>query len=123
MELQELSKYSRAALVVAHPSHELRLHGWLQLARPNVFVLTDGSGRAGESRLARTTAVLEGTAASRGSIYGRFTDREIYTAFVNHDFNLFIGLADELAKEFARQEIEYVVADSAERYNSTHDAC
>lgn len=32
----------RAALVVAHPGHELRVYGWLEQARPRVFVLTDG---------------------------------------------------------------------------------
>ena len=34
----------RAVLVVAHPGHELRVHGWLELARPTVCILTDGSG-------------------------------------------------------------------------------
>jgi hypothetical protein len=32
----------KAALVVAHPGHELRVFHWLRLARPCVFVLTDG---------------------------------------------------------------------------------
>src|SRR4030095_641561 len=30
---------TRAALVSAHPGHELRVHGWLEIARPLVFVL------------------------------------------------------------------------------------
>ena len=34
-------------LFVAHPGHELCVHGWLEIARPKVFVLTDGSGRSG----------------------------------------------------------------------------
>jgi hypothetical protein len=34
----------RAALVIAHPGHELRALHWLRLSRPCVFVLTDGSG-------------------------------------------------------------------------------
>src|SRR5207253_5484219 len=32
----------RAALVIAHPGHELRVYHWLRLARPSVFILTDG---------------------------------------------------------------------------------
>src|SRR6267142_6198654 len=47
----------RAALVVAHPSHELRVHGWLQMCHPWVLVLTDGSGRTGEPRLLSTRKV------------------------------------------------------------------
>lgn len=110
-------------MVVAHPSHELRLHGWLQIARPHVFVLTDGSGRTGESRLSATTKVLEDAGATRGTIYGRFTDLDVYTAFLNHDYDLFISLAEELAEQFDHHQVEYVVGDSAEGYNSTHDAC
>ena len=39
---------SGAALVVAHPSHELCVHGWLQASRPAVFVLTDVVGDSDE---------------------------------------------------------------------------
>ncbi|MGE0128099.1 MAG: hypothetical protein AB7U82_08465 [Blastocatellales bacterium] len=71
---------ARAALVVAHPSHELRVHGWLETARPLVFVLTDGSGRSGKSRLDWTTQVLERAGVERGRVYGRLTDLEEYVA-------------------------------------------
>ncbi len=110
-------------MVIAHPSHELRLHGWVQMARPHLFVLTDGSGRSGESQLDSTTRVLEDAGATRAAIYGRFTDLDVYTAFLNHDHDLFIGLVEELAEQFDHHQIEYVVGDSAEGYNSTHDAC
>ncbi|HEX8245140.1 MAG TPA: hypothetical protein VF541_16635, partial [Longimicrobium sp.] len=46
------------ALVVAHPGHELRVYGWMERARPLVFVLTDGSGSGSEGRLESTTGVL-----------------------------------------------------------------
>ena len=117
------NNWSTAALVVAHPSHELRVHGWLQTSRPFVFVLTDGSGRAAEPRLESTTKVLADLGAETGSIYGRFTDLEVYEAFLKRDFTLFIGLAEELADQFIRHQIEYVVADSDEGYSPTHDAC
>jgi hypothetical protein len=114
---------SRAALVVAHPSHELRVHGWLQTSRPCVFVLTDGSGRTGEPRLSSTTKVLKEVGAQPGSIYGRVGDVDVYDAFLKRDFSFFIGIAEELAREFSRQKIEYVVGDSDEGYSPTHDVC
>jgi hypothetical protein len=70
----------RAALIVAHPGHEVVLHGWLERARPSVFALTDGSGQLGRSRLDSTSAVLARAGAATGSIYGRFSDSEIYEA-------------------------------------------
>lgn len=114
---------SRAALVIAHPSHELCVHGWLQTARPRVFVLTDGSGRAGEPRINSTTNVLTDVGAQPGSIYGRMGDIDVYDAFLDRDFPAFIALAEELAEEFSRHKIEYVVGDSDEGYSPTHDAC
>jgi hypothetical protein len=114
---------SRSALVVAHPSHELCVHGWLQASRPAVFVLTDGSGRSAESRLRSTTKVLTDVGAKPGSIYGRVRDIDVYEAFLNRDFSFFIRLAEELAEEFTRQRIEYVVGDSDEGYSPTHDVC
>lgn len=115
--------FSGAALVIAHPSHELRIHGWLQSAHPRVFVLTDGSGRGTEPRLPATTKVLNDLGAQPGSIFGRITDAQVYEAFLRSDFPFFIQLADELATEFERAQIEYVVADAAEGYSPTHDVC
>ena len=114
---------ARAALVVAHPSHELRLHGWLELAQPYVCVLTDGGGRSGEPRLERTTEVLSRAGATQGAIYGRLTDLEVYSAILNGDIDLFAAMAEELAAMFVDERIEYVVGDAAEGYNVTHDIC
>lgn len=114
---------SRAALVMAHPGHELRVYQWLRLARPLCFVLTDGSGRSGKSRLDSTTKLLEQNGARAGCIYGRLTDHAIYSAIIKGDFDLFIDLTGELARELVREEIEYVVGDAIEGYNPAHDAC
>jgi len=111
----------RAALLIAHPGHELRVHGWLEQARPCVFVLTDGSGHTGSSRLASTTRVLDRAGARRGSVYGRFTDREVYQAILDADAECFRHLAGELAAALVREEIEVVAGDEAEGYNPGHD--
>lgn len=113
----------RAALVVAHPSHELRVHGWLEQTRPYVCILTDGSGRSGVSRLSRTSEVLSRAGATPGAIYGRLTDLEVYSAVIDGDSELFAGLVEELAHAFAAEKIEYVVGDAAEGYNVAHDIC
>lgn len=118
-----LSKSARAALMVAHPSHELRLHGWLEQTSPYVCVLTDGGGRSGEVRLHRSTEVLSRLGAVQGTIYGRLTDLEVYAAILNRDVDLFARLVEELAMTFVDEKIEYVVGDAAEGYSVTHDIC
>ena len=113
----------RAALVVAHPGHELRVHGWMELAHPLVCVLTDGSGRVGQSRLESTTRLLSHSGGRPGSIYGRFKDAEIYAAILDNNAGLFIALAQELCELLVRDSVEYVVGDAIEGYNPIHDLC
>ena len=114
---------SCAALVVAHPSHELRLHGWLEQTRPYVCILTDGGGRSGEPRLPRTTEILSRVGATPGAIYGRLNDLEVYAAILDGNSEIFTGLAEELAQAFVDEQIEYVVGDATEGYSVAHDIC
>ncbi len=117
------SPEARAALVVAHPGHELRVYGWLETTRPRVFVLTDGSGRTEFSRLQSTTSILTDVGSQPGSVYGRFSDLTLYHALLRHDHEVFTELVCQLADEFLRERIEYVVGDAIEGYNTVHDAC
>ena len=117
------SRSGRAALVVAHPSHELRMHGWLEQTRPYVCILTDGGGRSGEPRLSRTSEVLDRAGATQGMIYGRLTDLEVYAAILKGDSELFAGLVEELCEAFVSEQIDYVVGDAAEGYSVAHDIC
>lgn len=108
-------------LVIAHPGHELRVHGWLERARPRVIVLTDGSGRTGTSRLLATARVLARAGATHGPVFGRLTDRDVYAALLGCDVALFRDLADAIAAGI--EDADYVVGDAAEGYNPTHDVC
>jgi hypothetical protein len=112
----------RSALLVAHPGHELLLHGWLHAELPRVFVLTDGSGREGSSRLDSTTRLLQRADTPVGSVYGRYPDATIYEALLDREVELFVGLAEEIGKAFASEGIRRVVGDAAEGWNPIHDA-
>ncbi|MEW5931623.1 MAG: hypothetical protein AB1941_29495 [Gemmatimonadota bacterium] len=116
-------RWRSAVLVVGHPGHELRVHGWMEIARPTVCVLTDGSGSGGEGRLESTTRVLERTGAAPGPVYGRMSDRDIYAAIMDRDLDLFRRLADELCAVLVARGATCVVGDSVEGYNPSHDVC
>jgi hypothetical protein len=113
----------RAALVIGHPGHELLVHGWLEETHPLVFVLTDGSGRTNQSRLASTTRILNQVGAKCGRVYGRLTDSAAYAAILNHEFHFFTNLASELCEAFVVERITHVAGDAFEGYNPVHDAC
>ncbi len=112
-----------AAVVVAHPGHEVRLHGWLERERPQVFILTDGSGHAGQPRIASTSRYLQKFGLRPAPVYGRFTDLEVYDALLRRDYELFVALSEELAASFVAGGVGCVVGDASEGYNTTHDVC
>ncbi len=112
-----------SALIVAHPGHEIRLHGWLESTSPLVFILTDGSGRSGKSRINAAKKYLGTVGIKPGSIFGRFTDKAVYQAILERNFDFFLRLVDELSDAMVRFPLRYVVGDAIEGYNSTHDVC
>lgn len=108
-------------LVIAHPGHELRVHHWCELARPDVAVLTDGSGGSGVSRVHRTTELLTNLHASPTEFYAPLSDRQLYNAVLRGDENLFIDLADQLRRLVVTGGYDYVVGDAPEGAIMGHD--
>jgi len=110
-------------LVVAHPGHEVRVHGWLEAARPMVCVLTDGSGHTATPRIASSADVVARAGATRGPIFGGLSDRALYEALRVGQVARFATLASELASLIVRRRIALVVGDAAEGFNPGHDVC
>lgn len=118
-----VSSVQGSALIVAHPGHELRVHAWIEEAQPITFVLTQGDGAAGVSRLESTTAVLIRAGAPVGSVYGLLKDREIYAALLDRRHDVFLRILDALAEALSASHVECVVSDAEEGYNPSHDVC
>jgi hypothetical protein len=112
---------TRSALAIAHPSHELRMYGWLEREHPVVYVLTDGGGRLGEPRLSHTSALLERTGCTPGAVFGRLTDLALYDAILTGDVAMIEAITLELADDLIAREIDVVAGDAAESYSSAHD--
>ena len=121
--LSSLLAPPKCALVVAHPGHELRVHHWMETHRPLYFCLTDGSGRAGASRMGSTARVLNNVGAAQGTIFGRFTDREVYQVLLEGQHEKFASLVQQLAGELLAHDIATVAGDAPEGVNPTHDLC
>lgn len=114
----------KAALVVAHPGHELRVHHWMETSKPLVLVLTDGSGHLDAGRLDRTAEVLAGAGARPApTFFGRMADRDLYRAILDGEAEMFRALVDEIATILTGEAIDYVAADAVEGFNPGHDVC
>ncbi len=113
----------RAALVVAHPGHELRVYGWTARERPLVCVLTDGSGSAASSRLGAMSELLTELGAAPGPIYGPWTDRELYETLLAGRYERLEEMARALAAALRAAQVATVAGDAAEGFNPGHDLC
>jgi len=87
----------KAAVIVAHPGHELMIYHWIERHSPIYCCLTDGSGGSAASRVASTTRLLDAVGAVRGRVYGRFADKMIYRMLLDRQLDPFVALATELA--------------------------
>ena len=110
-----------AVLIIAHPGHELLVHRWMELARPTVLVLTDGSGGAGAARIAETRITLEAADATPGAVFGVAEDRRFYEAILGQDLGFFEALLTRFADELDGADV--VVSDAIEHFNPVHDLC
>ena len=108
-------------LVVAHPGHELLAFGWLATLRPSVFVVTDGSGRDSEPRIEASASLLSGGLGTKASVFGRWTDRELYEALFEGRFDSFFELHDELVEIWCSQDVRTVICDAYEGHILMHD--
>jgi hypothetical protein len=113
----------RAILVIAHPGHELRVHGWLEATVPAVWILTDGSGHTGRSRIDSTTRVLEPTGAVPGPVYGSVSDADLYNTVLGFNHRPFIDIVDKLAAAILHEQVDCIAGDAEEGYNPGHDIC
>jgi hypothetical protein len=113
----------RPVVVIAHPGHELRIHGWLEEVRPVVHVLSDGSGPTGQGRLDAVRRTLAQIGAREGAVFGRVPDAELYAALLGRRFEPLDQLADELTNELVTADADAVVTDAAEGYNPAHEVC
>jgi hypothetical protein len=97
--------------------------GWVEETRPRVFILTDGSGRGGASRIGSSENVLRAAKAEAGSVWGAMTDQAFYQAVLDGKTALFVDLAVRLGRELAEMKAPYVAGDAREGFNPTHDVC
>lgn len=120
---EKISPDCNAALVIAHPGHELKVFGWLAERAPRVYVLTDGSGTNGRSRLSSTAKLLSESGAVPDQVFGFVSDAGVYRAIVGRKVLVFLEIIDRLAASLVEHRIGFVAGDAVEGFNPTHDLC
>ncbi|MHA4808865.1 hypothetical protein ACX0G9_12195 [Flavitalea flava] len=118
-----MPQLQNVALIIAHPGHELRVFHFVELYKPRVYILTDGSGSSGTSRLDNTIGILKDCGASISPVMGYFTDKEIYRIILERDYSSLTALAQDILLDFHEHNIRVVAGDAIEGFNPAHDLC
>jgi hypothetical protein len=113
---------AKAALVVAHPGHELRVYDWLMTARPDVHILTNGS-RASLTRARReaSTELVTGLGCQMRAAWDGVPDSTLYACLLARDHQPFLNWVSRLADDLVARDIDLVIADAWQYYNIAHD--
>ena len=114
-------KQTQNVLILAHPGHELRIHHWLEINKPRVYFLTDGSGGKEQSRTHYSEQIIEQTGSIRGSVFGDIPDKVWYKALADNDFEFIRSILQAIETDLPDVERYQIVADAVDGYNPVHD--
>lgn len=133
------------ALAIAHPGHELRLHGFLEQAKPFVFILTDNSEAKGQDLMWESIKVIDRAtkqgitnitpeklkdpfmrkvlkiSLKDGEDKNHVKDSMIEYEVVNRHTDFLNYYVDFMADNLIRFKINYLVCDASEDYHLTHE--
>lgn len=108
-------------LIVGHPGHEIRCHGWLSRHRPTVVVMTSGGGASKPGRIASTLRGIERAGAVASPLFGNFSDHEVYGFMLRQEVGELSAWTKELSDLIRQERPALILTDMVEGYNSSHD--
>lgn len=110
------------ALVMAHPGHELKLHGWLRTVRPSVHTLTTGSRHLHQTeRLRASDRLCESLSLAKGAFFGEVFDADFYNVILRKQTEIVHEWTDRLRDHFNRRSCSIVVCDAWQGFSIAHD--
>ncbi|HEU4788870.1 MAG TPA: hypothetical protein VFS71_04225 [Flavobacterium sp.] len=113
----------KTALIIGHPGHELRAYAFIKKYKPDVFILTDGSGSNNTSRIRQSIKLLDSLGAKFQDSIKIFTDIELYNIVLEQDLSEIFSYKNSLKDMIIKNKYDVIVGDALEGFNPTHDIC
>ncbi|BAB48238.1 hypothetical protein [Mesorhizobium japonicum] len=108
-------------LILAHPGHELRIHHWIELSKPRIYLLTDGSGGRHSARTQYSRDLVEAAGATAGAVFGDMPDAVWYKALLAGDSGFFADVLARIHADLSDMQDVQIVSDAVDGYNPMHD--
>ncbi|WP_163399842.1 hypothetical protein [Flavobacterium fluviatile] len=113
----------KSALIIGHPGHELRAFKFLKDLKPDVYIITDGSGQNNDSRLHQSIKLIESLGATFKNSFSPFTDKELYNIILSGDLDKIKKAKNQLLFSVKESNYDEIYGDALEGFNPTHDIC
>jgi len=115
--------FKKSLLIIGHPGHELRAFKFIKDHKPDVVIITDGSGSQHSSRIANSIKILDSLGSRCINLFHPFTDKEIYDFMLNANISAIGEIRDKILNEVLAQGYDLLIGDALEGFNPTHDLC
>ena len=116
-------EYKKAALIIGHPGHELKAFKFIKDFKPDVFIITDGSGANNVSRMGNSIKIIESLGARLIKLFEPLSDREIYTFIKEGNISEISKIKEILSEKIINENYDLIIGDALEGFNPTHDLC
>ena len=126
----------KAALSISQAGHEIALHGFLDKAKPYIFIMTDGSGKNRGSRmpwmhkyflsvypektLDMYNIIVQGNLQGEDRYIKGF---QLYRAIILKEVAFFAHYTGTIAEGLVRHKVDYVVTEAIEGNDPLQDFC
>ncbi len=117
------NKSTKAAVIIGHPGHELRIYKFLKEFTPDVFIITDGSGANNSSRIDNSIRLINALGAKYIDTIQPIPDTLLYEYIIQHNFTAIVALQKSIKALIIQNNYNLIVGDSLEGFNPTHDLC
>ena len=115
--------FNKPALIIGHPGHELRAFKFIKDFKPDVFIITDGSGSSNVSRIDNSIKIIESLGARYIKLFEPIPDKKIYTLIREGNISEIYKIKKILYDEFTNTSYDFIIGDSLEGFNPSHDLC
>jgi hypothetical protein len=118
-----MENFNKPALIIGHPGHELRAFKFIKEFKPDVFIITNGSGSNNLSRINNSIKIIESLGAKYINLFDPFPDKIIYQLIREVNVTEIYKVKKILYDEIINKKYDMIIGDSIEGFNPTHDLC
>lgn len=115
--------FKKSALIIGHPGHELRAFKFIIDFKPDVFIITDGSGSSNVSRINNSIKIIESLGARYIKLFEPIPDKKIYNYIREGNISEIYNVKKVLFEQILNLKYDLIIGDSLEGFNPTHDLC